>query len=446
MAGLMSSLSPSPDLAAEAPGHVLFVDDDADVLKAAALLLGRRGLRVSGARDPAQARSLLAADPADVILLDLNFARGATSGEEGFACLRTLLEDDPQAVVVVVTGHSGVSVAVRAMRAGASDFVMKPWNNARLLSTVEGALELRRRKASALAAPSGEVREEAVLLGDSPAMERVRALVARAAPTLAPVLVTGGPGTGKSLVARRLHLASPHRDGPFIVADLTGLSREDGERLLFGDGRPGAVASAWGGTLVLDEVGDLAPALQGRLLSTLEQGGAGAARIVAASRRSRAALQGRGGLREALLYRLDTVAIALPPLAERGRDVLLLAEHYLHLFARRYDKPLRALSPAAADRLLAAPWPGGVRALRQTLERGVLFAEGPSLEAGDLALEDAVPSAAEAAPQPSASLLQSERTLVAAALKRHGFNVSHAARDLGITRAALYRRMSKHGL
>jgi DNA-binding NtrC family response regulator len=210
-------------------GHILFVDDDADVLKAADLLLTRHGLRMTGVREPNALWSVMAAEPVDVILLDLNFSRGAVSGEEGFRRLHEIMAHDPDAVVVVVTGHSGVNVAVAAMRAGASDFVTKPWSNARLIATLETALELRRRRreATALKAENAALHREvwgqsdgwdaeSVLLGDSPAIERARDLIRRAAPTDAPVLIYGPPGTGKSLMARGLHRHSPRANGPFV--------------------------------------------------------------------------------------------------------------------------------------------------------------------------------------------------------------------------------------
>ncbi len=429
-------------------GHVLFVDDDPDVVQAAALLLSRHGFRVTAARDPLEARSRLAAERIDVVLLDLNFTRGATSGEEGFRCLQQLLADDPKAVVVVITAHSGISVAVRAIQAGASDFVMKPWNNARLLVTVKDALELRRRRTLRTAEQTPAIEPEATLLGESPAMDRIRSLIARAAPTDAPVLVLGGAGIGKSLVARRLHLASARSSGPFVTVDLAALGAEKVERVLFGDGPgadPGALMQASGGTLVLEEVAEMAPALQGRLAGALARSRTAAARIVSTSRRGQAALQGRGGLRDELLYLLNTVEITLPPMADRAGDAVLLAEHFLRVAARRHDRPLRALSQAGHAAVLASPWPGGVRGVRQAMERCVIFADGPAYEPADLGLEPAVAAPAEGA-ESGLNLQLSERSLVAAALKRHGFNVSHAARELGLTRPALYRRMAKHGL
>jgi DNA-binding NtrC family response regulator len=449
------------------------------VLKAAELLLTRHGLRMTGVRDPNALWSVLAAAPVDVILLDLNFSRGAVSGEEGFRRLGEIMAHDPDAVVVVVTGHSGVNVAVAAMRAGASDFVTKPWSNARLVATIETALELRRRRreAAALKAENAALHREAhggvwgqgggwdaesVLLGDSPAIGRVRDLIRRAAPTDAPVLIYGEPGTGKSLMARGLHRQSARAAGPFVPVDLGVLAAAEMETALFGDlGRGGTVAGAFadarGGCLFLDEIGALTAPLQARLLAVLETGRitppglerpvAMDVRLVTATRRKREDLHGRGGLRADLLYRLNTVEIFAPPLRERGDDALLLAEHFLRLFAHRYGRPARPLSPEAAEAIAQDPWPGDVRALRQAMERCVILAEGERYEAADIPFTE--PASADAAPAPtraSLNLVESERALVAAALKRNSFNVSQAAKQLGLTRAALYRRMAKHGL
>jgi DNA-binding NtrC family response regulator len=432
--------------------HVLFVDDDPDVLKAAGLLLGRHGLRMTAARSPAEAWSVLAAEPVDAVLLDLNFTRGSTSGEEGFQCLSQIVAQDPDAAVVVITGHSGVNIAVAAMRAGAADFVMKPWSNERLVTTIRSALALRQRRRDAAASkgrPADAHPEtwgaDAPLLGESAALRQVRDLIRRAAPTDAPVLIYGEAGTGKSLIARHLHLQSARSSGPFESVDLGALSVDDAADLLFGDGRDaGALARAWGGTLLLDDVGSLAPTLQARLLHALETGpGPDAARILATTRRSRDALRGQGGLRDDLLYRLNTVEIDAPPLRAREGDVSLLAEHFLRLYARRYDRPLKPLSAEAAGAIAEHPWPGDVRALRQAMERCVIFAEGEVYAASDLSLTDDAPAPPG---RSEATLTQSERSLIARALKRNSFNISHAAKELGLTRAALYRRMAKHGL
>jgi len=432
--------------------HVLFVDDDPDVLKAAGLLLGRHGLRMTEARSPAEAWSVLAAEPVDAILLDLNFARGATAGDEGFQTLDDILARDPDAAVVVVTGHSGINIAVAAMRAGASDFVMKPWNNERLITTINTALETRRRrlKATAATASTPDVwMDNAPLLGESPAIQRVRDLIRRAAPTDASVLIHGEAGTGKTLIARNLHLQSARAAGPFVPVDLAGLSTDEAEAALFGgDRQDGAIEQARGGTLLLEEISALAPVLQIRLLDLLDARRTGLSALdirVLAATRQREALTGPQGLRDDLFYRLNTVEILAPPLRERGGDALILARHFLHLYAQRYGRPVKAVAPEVIETITESPWPGDVRALRQAMERCVIFAEGDSYQLSDLALTESQHTPAAPA-RSDLNLVESERTLISRALKRHNFNVSHAARELGLTRAALYRRMAKHGL
>jgi DNA-binding NtrC family response regulator len=416
-------------------GHVLVVDDDADVQQAARLFLGRHGFLVSTAAQPAQIWTVLAGAAVDVILLDLNFSRGAVSGAEGFACLAEIMAHDAQAVVVVVTGHSGINIAVQAMRAGAADFIMKPWNNARLLSTLDAALDLRRRRMGG-AGPVGDASgaDDDILLGESAVMGRVRELIRRAAPTQASVLILGEAGTGKSLVARTLHRQSPRAAGPFVRLDLPALTQE-----ATGDGLvAAALADARGGTLVLDEISALSPALQSRLLTVLDGPGL-QARLIATTRRPRGELS----LREELLLRLNTVEIALPPLRAREDDVRGLAEHFLRSFANRHGRPQKPLSPEAVDVIAKTRWPGEVRGLRQAMERCVIFSDGDGYEAADL---HAALASSEVGAAPSPSLAETERALVAAALKRASFNVSHAAKALGLTRAALYRRMAKYGL
>lgn len=445
-------------------GQVLFVDDDADVLQAAHLLLRRHSIGMSQARSPAEAWSALAAEPIDVVLLDLNFSRGATSGEDGLRLLTELKAHDPDAVVVVVTGHSGVNVAVAAMQAGATDFVTKPWSNARLVATLQSALELRRgrRETAALKAENAALTrevwgEDTRLLGASPAIARVRDLIRRAAPTDAPVLIYGEAGTGKSLMARMLHLRSARAGTAFVPVDLSVLDGPSMETALFGGGdatgaQPGALATARGGALFLDEVGALTGPVQARLLSAFQAHDIGAAskpspgtdvRIVCATRRRRDELHGRGGLKHDLLYRLNTVEIFAPPLRERGDDALILAEHFLRMFSRRYGKPTRRLASEAAAAIVADPWPGDVRALRQAMERCVILAESDVYRLSDIPFTD---RGDQDPHRKGPSLVETERAQVAAALKRNSFNVSHAARDLGLTRAALYRRMAKHGL
>jgi DNA-binding NtrC family response regulator len=415
-------------------GTVLFVDDDADVLTAARVLLGRNGYRMFTAQSPAEAWSVLAAQAVDVILLDLNFSRGATSGAEGFEWLAEIRAQDRDAIVVVVTGHSGVNIAVAAMKAGASDFVMKPWSNARLLETVRSAHALRaHRRRAAAGDGAATVDEDLLIVGESPAIQRVRDRINRTAPTGAAVLLLGEAGSGKSLAARVLHARSGRAGRPFVRLDARGLASEGSAAAL-----ARAAVEADGGTLFLDEVAALPAAAQGELLALIEA--RADLRLVSAARGGADSLS---GLRDDLRGRLDTVEIVLPPLAERGDDAVLLAQHFERLFAHRYGRASKPLAADAIQSLKDRPPTGGVRGLRQAVERAVVLGEGDTLSAADLAPPAVTVQGAAAS---DLNLARSERAIVEAALKRHAHNVSQAAKELGLTRAALYRRMVKHGL
>ena len=463
-------------------GRVLLVDDDPDVLTTARLLLTREDFKVLTAHTPLEAFDLMAGTSVDAVLLDLNFSRGATSGEEGLTGLRDILVQDPDAVVVVMTGHSGVAIAVEAMRAGAADFISKPWTNARLLATVRTAVELRRgrRRTGALQTENTALRGPATdidgILGTSPGIARLRTLIARAGPTEANVLILGENGVGKDLVARAIHAASDRASGPFIPVDLGALPAALFEAELFGHrrgafpeakaDRAGRFVAAQGGTLFLDETGNLPLPLQVKLLSALERrqvtplGGDRPVpidvRVVTATNAPRTALYDETRFRADLLYRLNTVEIAVPPLRERGGDIGLLARHYLGLYGRKYERADKPLSPDAETALAHDPWRGNVRALRHAMERAVILSETPMFEAGDFALSlpgSAGPPAtavsddrSDRASDADLNLTRTERAAIETALKRHHYNVSHAAKALGLTRAALYRRMDKHGL
>jgi len=409
------------------------------------MLLPRRGFSLLSARTPQEAWSLLATGPVDVILLDLNFTAGATSGAEGFNLLQALIAHDPDMIVVVVTGHSGINIAVAAMRAGAADFVMKPWSNERLVTTLNEAVALRlRRRGNRLGTTATDElepeRDETPLIGESPAMLRVFDLMRRTAATDAPVLLMGEPGTGKSLLAHTIHRLSSRAARPLLTID-PAAAWEAGEA---------AFVAAFAklddtGTLFLDEVGSLPAALQARLISILQHHPA--LRLIAATRQPRDLLH-QGMLQPDLLYRLNTVELALPPLRKRGADMSLLAAHYLRLFARRYGRPAMSLSPEAEAAITASLWPDNVRALRQSVERAVVLAQHDIVRPEDIPLAAPLPDGvATAMPgQGDLNLARSEKAIVEAALKRHGFNVSHAAKELGLTRAALYRRMARHSL
>ncbi len=399
--------------------HILVIDDDPDIAKAARLLLERHGMRVSTAANPEAAWVLLAGEPIDVILLDLNFARGRTTGEEGFTMLDRLIAADARAVVIVVTGHSGIAVAVRAMRSGATDFVIKPWNNERLLTTVERGLALRRARLETAATPPVH---DGILLGESAGIARARDLIARVAPTTAPILVHGAAGTGKTLIARLIHQASPHAHLPLVTLDAEAADAAAiAER----------TAAAAGGMLVIDHIDRLPRALNGVLLAALD-----GIRVIATARLDRIGI--RAAIGEDVLDRVATIEIPLSPLVDRVGDAVVLARHFLALFAYRHGRPTIALDEDAARAIAADRWPDNVRGLRQTIERAVLLGNG------DLMLSPA--TAEPAAFAPDLSLARNEESLITAALERHAFNVSRAAAQLGLTRAALYRRMARYGL
>jgi DNA-binding NtrC family response regulator len=452
------------------------VDDDDDILLAARLLLRTLFAEVLTARSPEEAMTAMGPRVPDAMLLDANFARGATDAREGLAWLDKLLTIDPDMVVVMITAHAGVQVAVEAMKHGATDFVSKPWSNERLLATVRTAATLRRSRGAvaterakvvvASAAPG----DGSPLLGSSPAMARVHSLIERAGPTDANVLILGENGTGKELVARALHRHSLRADKAMLTVDLGAVAEDLIDSELFGHvkgaftdaraDRIGRVQAADGGTLFLDEVGNLPLRLQPKLLTVLEQRqvtpvGANKSvpvniRVIAATNLSSARLQDDTQFRPDLLFRLNTVEIMLPPLRERREDIPMLAAHFLELYAKRYDRDVPQLSGGAMAALVAHDWPGNVRALRHAIERALILGRGGVLEAEDFSLDASGPRVAQQAvvspERDDLNLDRVERKLVEAALRKHGYNISLAANELGLSRAALYRRMEKHGL
>ncbi|MET3471097.1 DNA-binding NtrC family response regulator [Novosphingobium sp. 1529] len=421
--------SPTPP---SSPPRVLLIDDDRDVHQAVAVLFGRAGIELVSAMQPEEAYSALELAPADAILLDLNFTRGRTHGEEGFAALARLLGDDADAAVVVITGHSGIRIAVAAMQAGAIDFVMKPWRNEELLERVRAALahRQRRREIAALRQHDGTPADPPRLLGASAAIERVRDLVRRVGPTTANVLILGPAGSGRTLASRAIHHASPRAAGELVMLDARAAADPRDDVAAADIGR------ASGGTLLLRHVDRLAEVAQGRLLARLPAD----IRIVATADTAEPLIP-------ALRARVGTVEIAMPPLAQRGADALLLARHFARAAERRHGKPVLGFMPEAETALAVTPWSDDVRGLAQAVERAVVLGDGGLISEADLGLGHSPAEAPlTAAVASTLNLEESERVLVAAALKRHGFNVSHAAEELGLSRAALYRRMAKHGL
>jgi DNA-binding NtrC family response regulator len=448
----------------------IVVDDDEDILTAARLLLRDVFREIVTVPGPERAIAAVAGRSPDVVLLDANFGRADTDAREGFALLERLLTNDPEMIVVMITAHAGVHIAVEAMKRGATDFVSKPWDNARLLATVRTAAALRRsRREVAHVPPVTAGGGASPLIGSAPAMARVHSLIARAAPTDANVLILGENGTGKELVARALHQQSLRADKPMVTVDLGAVTAELIDSELFGHvkgaftdaraDRIGRIQAANGGTLFLDELGNLPLHLQPKLLTALEQRqvtpvGANRPvpvdiRVIAATNLTSAMLRDDRYIRQDLLFRLNTVEIDLPPLRDRREDIPALLDHYLDHYAQRYHRPTPALTPAARDALVAYDWPGNVRALRHAVERAVILAGDAALEPSDFPLMPTAPHLPrEAVVNPIADLNldRVERRLVEEALRKHGYNISAAATELGLSRAALYRRMEKHGL
>ena len=446
------------------------VDDDPDIALAARLALRDLFERVETLSSPANLLPLLRDESPDAILLDLNFQRGATDGREGLSFLSQIMEQDPDSAVVIITAHGAVSVAVEAIKAGASDFVAKPWSNERLAATIRSAAALRRSRIDARTergraselAPSSET----PLLGQSEAMQRVRTLIDRAAPTDANVLILGENGTGKEIVAREIHRLSRRNEHPMVSVDLGATTETLFESELFGHvkgaftgaeaDRMGRLKAADRSTLFLDEIGNLPLHLQPKLLTALEQRevvpvGANKSvpidvRVVAATNASAEALADEKRFRQDLLFRLNTIEISLPALRERREDIPILLDHYLGMYARKYDKPQRELPPHVLDILVRHDWPGNVRALRHAAERAVIMADGDRYRPEDFPLPQRSEAAAMSVLSDNLNLDQLEKQMIERALRMHHFNVSLAASELGLSRGALYRRMEKHGL
>jgi DNA-binding NtrC family response regulator len=446
------------------------VDDDPDIGLAARLALRDLFERVETLSSPAELLPLLKSETPDAILLDLNFQRAATDGREGLAFLDKIMEQDPDAAVVIITAHGAISIAVEALKAGASDFVAKPWSNERLAATVRSAAALRRSRIDART-ERGRASElapmaDTPLLGQSPAMERVRTLIDRAAPTDANVLILGENGTGKEIVAREIHRLSRRSGQPLVSVDLGATSETLFESELFGHvkgaftgaagERIGRLKAADHSTLFLDEIGNLPLHLQPKLLTALEQRevvpvGANKpipidVRVVAATNVAAGQLSDEKRFRQDLLFRLNTIEIELPPLRERRDDIAILLDHYLGLYARKYDKPVRELPSHVIEVLVRHDWPGNVRALRHAAERAVIMAEGDRYRLDDFPLPARSEASSLSVAGDSLNLDQLEKQMIERALRMHHFNVSLAASELGLSRGALYRRMEKHGL
>jgi DNA-binding NtrC family response regulator len=457
---------PLPNAGPDAP-RVLAADDQQHILEAIELLLKPQGYKVDVVRSPELAREALASTTYDAVLIDLNYTRDTTSGQEGLDLLSEIHALDSTLPVIVMTAWGNVGLAVEAMRRGARDFIQKPWENERLVSILRTQVELRRalQEAARLAAEnrllSAQGRPE--FIATAPSMMPVLETIARVAPSDANVLIAGEHGTGKEIVARTIHALSLRASRPLIAVNTGGLAEGVFESELFGHvkgaftdaraDRIGRFELAEGGTIFLDEIGNVPLRQQAKLLRVIESGeiervGSSRSkhvdvRVVSATNADLQAACSSGQFREDLLFRLNTVEIRLPALRDRREDVPALAVHFLSHFALRYRRPVKGLDPSALRVLLQYSWPGNVRELEHAMERAVLMCRTDQVQAGDLGIGM---QRSPAQNLEDLSLEAVESILIRKALQRFQGNVSQAAEALGLSRGALYRRMEKYGL
>lgn len=455
---------------------ILIADDQRDVLQALRLMLKAEGFQTLCVSDPADAIEAVAGRTFGAALLDLNYTRDTTSGKEGLELIGKLRELDADLPMVVMTAWGTIDLAVQAVRAGAGDFIEKPWDNPRLLSVLRNQLELgeTRRKAQRLKAENDMLRaderaDSGEFIADSPAMRPVMQMVERVAPADANILITGENGTGKSELAELVHQRSSRAGKPFIKVNMGGISEHLFESEMFGHvrgaftdakgDRIGRFELADGGTLFLDEIGNIPLSQQAKLLRVLEDGEfervgssrtqSAQVRVISATNADLDSLIGEQRFRQDLLFRLNTVEIHLPPLRERGEDILRLGQRFLARHAQRYRRDDLQLSSAAEAVLLRYPWPGNVRELNHVLERAVLMAGASEISVADLHLKStgAVPSESRGIDTIDGLTLDAaEELMIRQALVRSSGNLSHAADALGLSRAALYRRLEKYSI
>lgn len=452
--------------------HILILDDDTDVLNAARLLLKQHVDQVDVERNPKYLPELIRSNRYDTLLLDMNFSEDVSSGSEGFRLLAKVQELDPDLSVILITAYGDVEKAVKAVKEGASDFVLKPWQNEKLVATVSSAIQLTasRRKVGTLQAQQREIdgqvnRHYQTIIGESEAMKKVFATIDKVAETDANVLILGENGTGKELVARALHRKSSRSDQIFLSVDMGSIPESLFESELFGY-MPGAFTDARnekagrfevadGGTLFLDEIGNLPLSMQSKLLSVLETRtvsrlGATSVtefdvRLISATNMPVYEMSNTNEFRQDLLYRINTIEIQLPPLRERTEDIPALAGHFMSQYANRYKNQVTSISKAAISRLESYPWPGNVRELRHTVERAVIMCDSDILQPGDFLLHNRS-AANKETKLDNLSLDELEKLAVQKALKRNHGNISRTADELGLSRASLYRRMEKYGI
>ncbi|HAF30792.1 MAG TPA: sigma-54-dependent Fis family transcriptional regulator [Bacteroidales bacterium] len=453
-------------------GKILAIDDNEDILFALKLLLKNHVELIQTETNPEKIPELLHNESYDVILLDMNFTKDAISGQEGFDWLSKIIEIDPDAVVVFITAYGDAEKAVRAIKLGATDFVLKPWQNEKLLATISSSIKLRRSKSEATDLRKKQKEISAIqdqpfheFIGNSSEMQQVFSTIHKVAKTDANILILGENGTGKELVARALHRNSLRKDEVFISVDLGSIAETLFESELFGHmkgsftdamkDKPGRFEIASGGTLFLDEIGNLSLPMQAKLLTVLERReitrvGANKAshidvRLICATNNNIHQMVHNESFRQDLLYRINTVEIHLPPLRERLSDIPLLSDHFLGIYTKKYRKKIKGISSEAMRKLNQYQWPGNVRELQHALERAVIMSDTDILQPDDFLLTTRNEKVAEIAID-TYNLEDIEKNIIVKVLKQNQGNVTQAATILGLTRTSLYRRMEKYGL
>lgn len=454
-------------------GKILIVDDNEDLLKAARMHLKRHFAQVDTEKNPEAIPALMANEDYDVMLLDMNFTKDVSSGSEGYYWLEKILELDPSAVVVLITAYGDVQMAVRAIKAGATDFVLKPWENEKLLATIYSAMRLRetRDEVENLKIKNQEINQAlnqrySEIIGQSTAMQRIFQTIDRVAHTDANVLILGENGTGKELIARAIHRNSSRQHENFVSVDLGSITETLFESELFGhkkgaftdakEDRAGRFELANRGTLFLDEIGNLSMPLQAKLLTVIQNRRVSRVgsnkevqidlRLICATNMPLYEMVKENRFRQDLLYRINTIEIEIPPLRERFEDIPLLANHFLKHYNGRYNKNISRLSEAAQTRMHKHTWPGNIRELQHAIERAVILSNSNVLQPEDF---NFTPVAGKEEGQLSLdayNLEEVEKLLIRKVLKKYNGNITQAASELGLTRSSLYRRLEKHGL
>ncbi len=453
-------------------GKILIIDDDEDVLIAAKLLLKKHAKEVLIEKNPKKIPFLMNNGTYDVILLDMNFSKDITSGKEGYYWLEQILEADPKAVVILITAFGDVEMAVKALKEGATDFVLKPWQNEKLIGTLSSAIKLKEsyKEVDKLKSAKKQLEDDINkpfkdIIGDSPAMKNVFSIIDKVASTDANVLILGENGTGKELVARAIHQRSLRKDNVFVGVDMGAITETLFESELFGhkkgaftdakDDRAGRFEIATDGSLFLDEIGNLGMPLQSKLLSVLQQRqvtriGSNKPvdidiRLICATNMPVYEMVAENTFRQDLLYRINTVELHLPPLRERQDDVTILAEHFTKVYCDKYRKPHKKLASSTLKKMTKYPWPGNIRELQHAIERAIIMSEGNILMPDDFFfLVQKADTHSDGID--NLNLDEVEKNVILKAVNKHSGNISKAAKELGLTRASLYRRLEKHGL